>query len=201
MKKSKKNIAEKYLSQKRNSVAEIAFTVLFALGVICFFAYSKFLSIPIITVSACFILFIKTSKIKDSEYDEIVTIVLREHGIELDESKKLSSYDIAETPLTIGADKKARTPVFSIATFEFSQDACKIKTYIVNVIERSLNACEYEIALGSMCRLEHISVDTKAGKRAMEVMCFDEYPELRIPTEKLSYDAEEIVKKISRVKK
>ena len=128
MKKQEKNIAKKYLAQRYNTIPEIILFVIAGLGVISYFAYSKFLAVPLIVVPALILVFLKSSKIKDSEYEDIIDRVLLENELKRKGENTLSAYDLSAAPIGIGMDKKARTPVYSIAQFTFTADKCIVST-------------------------------------------------------------------------
>ena len=197
MKKENKDTALKYLNQGAGSMLDAALMALFGLGVICFFAYSKFLAIPLIVVPVVLVIFIRGSKIKDSEYERELDLVLRDGDIQRKASNILAEYDVSVQPVRIGADKIARSPVFSIAKFDFSDDSCLLTHTVVNIVEKTCQSKEYKIEKGAKCEIVQKQHQLKSGKIKADYLTLNSYPELLMPVPRLSYDAENIVKKIN----
>ncbi len=197
MKKTEKNIAKKYLGQKYNTIPEIIMFVIAGLGVISYFAYSKFLAVPLIVVPALILVFVKASKIKDAEYEELLDRILLENEVKRKGENILCAYDLTATPIGIGMDKKARTPIYSIADFSITSDKCTVKLYRVDIINRSLSSAEHEIPLPAGCERRTSAVDTTDGQRRADFLSFSTAPSLFIPVEKLSYDVELIMNKLN----
>jgi hypothetical protein len=197
MKKENKDTALKYLNQGAGSFLDAALMALFGLGVICFFAYSKFLAIPLIVIPVVLVIFIRGSKIKDAEYERELDLVLRDGDIQRKASNILAEYDVSVQPVRIGTDKIARSPVFSIAKFDFSDDSCLLTHTVVNIVEKTCESKEYKIEKDAKCEIVQKQHQLKSGKIKADYLTINSYPELLMPIPRLSYDAENIVKKIN----
>ena len=200
MKESKKTTVEKYLSQKYNTIPEAILFVIGGLGVISFFAYSKFLAVPLLVISAVALVFIKTSKIKDAEYEDVLERILLENNVKRKGENILAAYDLSATPIGIGMDKKARTPIYSIAEFVFSSDSCTVKLSKADMINSTLTSAEHEIPLPAGCERKTSTVETHDGQRKVDFLVFSSAPMLVIPVEQLSYDVEVIINRLNEKK-
>ncbi|MBO5203208.1 MAG: hypothetical protein J6B72_01175 [Clostridia bacterium] len=195
---SRKNaldVAQKYFTQKKTSAIDIISILLMIVGAVIFvFAWGfGYIGIPMIIVGVVLKIFSNSSKIKDSEYDQIVDKLISAHNINADKKIVMTVYDSTIAPVVIGKDKKLRSNRLYVSAFEFQKDTCNIDVYEFNVCDKSMTQNKY-----SLSATKAFSITEKNGLIGNKKMTYFSFDGVDIPIDVASSDSDKIINSFSK---
>ena len=189
------DVSQKYLTQRKNSGIDIIAILLMVVGAIIFvFAWGfGYMGIPMIIIGVVLKIFSNSSRVEDSEYDQIVDKLISTHNINADKKIVMKVYDTTIAPVVIGKDKKIRSNRLYISAFEFQKDNCYIDMYEFNVCDKSMIHNKYLLSTNKA--LSIVEKNALIGNKKMSYFSFDG---VNIPIDISSSDSDKIINNFSK---
>ena len=197
MKKNKENLAQKYFSQKSDLWLDVLAISLVVLGIFVYIFGFKisFIGIPMVFAGVILKGIDLFVFIKDKEFDDYMND-LKERNIVIYPGEKpdfiMDLYDVEKAPVKIGRDQKARSNIYSFATFKINDKVCTIEIYNLNALENNVTHEVYTPSLQSKCEI--VEERNPTVNRIVSYLIISGETPLRIPVKNSSYDLEEFVK-------
>ncbi|MBQ8817095.1 MAG: hypothetical protein IJZ83_00805 [Clostridia bacterium] len=197
-KKERTNIAESYLTQKAVTKLDIVSIVIIAVGVLIYiFGYGiGYLGIPLTLIGVVIKIFSTSAKVKDSDYDEILDRIINANYIDLKKPHTLMAYDLSSAPVTVGKDKKARSGIYCISSFNFGEGECTLDICTVDICTKQIDRKSFKFSLPVSCELveEACALPERKAMR-LKISSSDIPP---IPVNNASYDLDVIMRELQR---
>ena len=196
MAKQQQNHAQKYLEQKRNSTRDIIFGALLGVGFIMFMlirggGYYGMIAMLISTIG---LIWSKSLKIKDFEFEEILRFTIRDNDVTLLE-ERLELYDIGKGKIAIGKDNKPRSAYWVSTNFDFRSDCCEITKYEVDIVNESVVKETYSAKLPCQVSVEEKEIAVPVGKKRISYVTIDG-GSISFPADPTSIDTESILRRL-----
>ena len=196
MAKKQQNNALKYLEQKRNSTRDIIFGVLLGVGLIMFMlirggGYYGMIAMLISTIG---LIWSKSLKIKDDEFEEILRLTIRDGDVTFLEDR-LELYDVGKGKIAIGKDNKPRSEYWVSTNFDFKEDRCDITKYEIDIVNESVSKETYTAKLPCQVTVEEKEISVPVGKKRINYVTLDG-GKLTFPADPISIDSESIIKRL-----
>ena len=197
MAKQQQNHAQKYLEQKRNSTRDIVFGALLGVGLIMFMlirggGYYGMIAMLISTIG---LIWSKSLKIKDDEFEEILRLTIRDGDVTLLEDR-LELYDIGKGKIAIGKDNKPRSAYWVSTNFDFRDGCCEITKYEVDIVNENVVKETYSAKLPCQVSVEEKEIAVPVGKKRISYVTIDG-GKLVFPVDPTSIDTESILKRLN----
>ncbi len=167
--KNNNNIAKKYYSQKLFGVPEILCVTVMAVAtvVFTFVRGGGPIGAPIFCVALLALVFLKSSKIKDSEIESELKALLVKARIDLSSKNTMALFDLSAAPIVKGKDGKYRTPFYVVSHFDITADFVTITIYKVDIIRGQIEQSAYGVSLDKGFSLSEENVLTSYGKKSV----------------------------------
>ncbi len=195
MKNKKRNIAELYLKQKKYSAWDMTWIGIMIVGLIIFWFY--YLGLYLFLVAAIAETVSRVTKIKDSEFDEIMEELLQKQAIETENAMVMKQYDLRSVPIRVGKDGQFRSNVFYCCSFAFGEQTCTLDVVILRLTEQTAERERYTLAVGEHYEVTEISAVAPAKR--MWLLTGDGIPE--IPVDGRSSDLDSILARMKGEKR
>lgn len=195
----KQNYAEKYLSQKRYAATDIIFGGLLGICVIMFMLLrgGAYYGLIVILLSTVALIWTKSLKVKDDEYEDILRLIVRDADILPNSEERLALYDIGKGRVTIGKDQKPRSAYWVITDFDFKEDSCQITSHEIDIVNEKIDSKSYTAKLSCEVSVEEKEISVPTGKKKIAYVTLDG-GKISFPVDPTSVDTDSI---ISRLKK
>lgn len=196
MAKEQQNHAQKYLEQKRNTTRDIIFGALFGVGLIMFMLIrgGGYYGMIAMLFSAIGLIWSKSLKIKDEEFEEILRFAIRDNDVALLE-ERLELYDVGKGKIAIGKDDKPRSAYWVSTNFDFKGDCCEITKYEIDIVNESVVKETYSAKLPCHVSVEEKEIAVPVGKKRISYVTIDE-GKLVFPVDPISIDTESILMRL-----
>lgn len=161
----KQNLAERYLTQKRISVWDIIGIIAMIIGGIWSWFVFFYTGMWLFLIGLFVWIFSHSSKVKDSEFDELLEDLIRQQEISTDKKLVLRAYDLRVSPIAVGKDMQARSGTFFLSVFDFQKQSCRLDVYEFHLREQTATHREYSLSLGECYEIETFpsAIPTKKG--------------------------------------
>ncbi len=198
-----KNEAAKYFTQKNIGPVDIAAGVLLIAAIILILisdGFSRVYYLGLALFPAAVLVFSRTSKISDSDYEAVVHRIAADNEIPLTGEYVSGEYDLERETRRLGRDQRARSDVFVVARFEFATHRCRLTRWKINVPENSAKPEEYELDASAKPELIKGEIGISQKKRETEIIAIPtDGGTVRIPVSPRSTDGDEILERFSRL--
>lgn len=198
-----KNEAAKYFTQKNIGPVDIVAGVLLVAAIILILINDGFARVYYLGLAlfpAAVLVFSRTSKISDSDYESIVRRIASDNEIPLSGEYVSAEYDLERETRRLGRDQRARSDVFVVARFGFASHKCRLSRWEINVPENSAKLEEYEFDASAKPELVKGEAVISQKKRETAVIAIPaEGGTVRIPVSPRSTDGDEILERFSRL--
>lgn len=174
----------KYFNQKAFGIIDKICIALTAIAAVLFFIrWLRFISVPVLTVTVIFWIAYSSSKIKDSDIDDITEKFVRLLE-EADSSRcekaddELSTYIFDESrKIKKGRDGKYRSDRFCLIQFRYKADRVLISKFEYDLTNDSTDKKEFEVPYGSKLTATEKSVNAGNAHLNIGVLTIDSAPD------------------------
>ena len=199
-----KKVTESYFTAKDTGKIEAGCMAAVVVGTILvllwtfFYVGIGFLGLPLLIVGGAGVLFIRSAKVTDEDFEEELKRVLDIYYV-TENDMTLKEYVIGKCDtIKRGKDKRVRTPYYSVAVFDFKNDVCTLKKYDVDIFAEKVNEKEYKISVGTPCEITEKTYNTAIGDITSHYLVFKGMEDVVIPVNMNVYDTEAVIKRMSR---
>lgn len=190
----KKNVVQKYLTQKKVTAWDIFGIVGTVIAVFIWIFVWRDIAIPVLFVSVAMVAVSRTSRVKDVDFERELETILRDNDIYVDE-KVTGIYDVSEMPIVCGSDGVLRSGKYIVEEFARSADGIKIFTAKVDLINRTVEKTNYDIPSNAALSLvSEPYINGRINKKIWFLKC--ENPHLEIP---IDYENEKTYELINEI--
>lgn len=174
----------KYFNQKAFGIIDKICIALTAIAAVLFFIrWLRFISVPVLAVTVIFWIAYSSSKIKDSDIDDITEKFVRLLE-EADSSRcekaddELSTYIFDESrKIKKGRDGKYRSDRFCLIQFRYKADRVLISKFEYDLTNDSTDKKEFEVPYGSKLTATEKSVNAGNAHLNIGVLTIDSAPD------------------------
>jgi len=198
-----KSIIKSYLKRRENYNVDgiligvtLVGAVLFLMFVM-FYVGIGFLGLPLMLIGGGGLMFLKSSRITDEDYEEEVKRLMDINKIE-ETPMTLKEYIIGKSELIKrGRDKRIRTAFLSIVTFTLKNDVYTAKKYVLDLVSETSTVEEFKVNAGTEHSLTEKSYDTSIGEVKSSWLSFGDDPTFTFPVNMNVYDTDAAIKAIT----
>ena len=167
--------------------------------VIIYSVYARTYFIGIALIPAAVLVFSRTSKVKDSEYDAMTKKIAADNGIPITGEYVVHEYDLDAQPVKIGSDQRARSAKYVVGKFEFSNKKCVLTRWEIDVINASVSSDTHELGEGDQMMLLSEEREINGKKRPFAHIALSGAHNFTIPVAARSTDGDSIVERFGRM--
>lgn len=198
-----KKTSEAYFFQKDTRILEAVFMGMVGVGAILvllwtfFYIWVGFFGLPLLIVGGGGWIFTHSSRVTEEDFDKEVKRVLAVNGIEENDTT-LKEFIVGKSDvIKLGADKRIRTPYYSVAVFDFKKEVCDIKRYTVDLFEEKCILSEKKVKIGCSHSIDQRSFNTAVGEMARDYLILCDEEPFEIPVNMNVYDTDAVIKRIT----
>ena len=198
-----KKIAEEYLNKKENYNLDGIFIGMVIAGAVllllfaAFYVRIGFLGFPFALIGGIGIMFIRSARITDENYEDEVKRLMAINKIE-ETDYTLKEYIVGKSDLIkIGKDKRVRTAFYSVVNFEFKNDICTVTRHELDLVAEKAVTETYKLPVGVDHKLIEKSFDTKLGEIKSTYLSFDGDESRAFPVNMSVYDTDAVIKMVT----
>ncbi len=198
----KQNIAGKYFTQKSFGVIDIvsaAVLVVFIVLLLVNQGRGRFFYLGLALIPGVVLVFSRTSKVSDSEFDGICRKLARDNGIPLSGEYVVHEYDLDASPVRLGSDQRARSSLYVVGRFEFSPKKCVLTRWEIDVMNENVREESFTLGEGDTVRLDEKERVIDGKKRTSAHIGISGAHELSVPVNSRSTDGDNVVERFGRL--
>ena len=188
----KQNVGEKYLKQKKITPLEIVFIVFAAVGAILYVARWIYYGVIALAIGIPGLIFTRSVKIKDSEFDALRDRILINKRIEIQKENVLESYEAESDVIVVGKDKKPRSRYYCISELHYGNTSCDVTVHTLDMCQMSVDTKKYSIPYTCQAQLEEKDIMTDVGRKKIYHISVAEC-DFKIPVSAISMDTDNFI--------
>lgn len=199
--KKEVNVAQRYFTQKKITVPEIIALTALGISLILFFIGKDEVfnaSIALVPASIIALVVIKSNRVKDRDYDELLDKIISENDISPNASGTFKGYNFKKGRRLLGKDNKLRGEIYCISRFSLGNESCDIEVSEINIPDSTIHNKTYTLPFGTDIEITEDNIETpKAVRKATYLSFSTETGTVDIPFDDRSYDSSIIIGKLT----
>ncbi len=198
----KTNDAQKYFVQKNVTVLDVAAGAMLAAALLMLLIVSgpgRFFFLGIALIPGAVLVFTRTSKVTDAEYDAMTKKLAADNSVPLTGEYVVHEYDLDASPSRIGSDQRARSAKYVVGAFDFAPKKCTLILWELDVVRSSVKSERFVLGEGDKMSLEQKDCVIGGKKRPFAHIAVSGAHELAVPVSARSTDGDVVIERFKRL--